>query len=213
MPDYLAPGVYVEEVPNGPKPIEGVSTSNAGFVGPTERGPEFAKLITSWPEFQRWYGGYIYETSFLPHAVQGFFDNGGKRCFIARVVADSATFANTTVGDLHLYAIGRGLWGERVVVRILAATNPSNESAFRLRVLYFSTTVPETPDSDKTTDAGRKAIADFEAAADTVEDFDNLTLDSPHRGGYDRQRAITVHSCLVGRHSCQTSERLLPAHK
>ena len=53
MPEYLAPGVFIEEIERGPKPIEGVSTSNAGFLGATERGPEYIKLITSWIEFQR----------------------------------------------------------------------------------------------------------------------------------------------------------------
>ena len=46
MPEYLSPGVYVEEIEIGGKPIEGVSTSTAGFLGPAERGPEPPRLIT-----------------------------------------------------------------------------------------------------------------------------------------------------------------------
>ena len=57
MPEYLAPGVYVEEIATGPVPIEGVSTSTAGFVGLSERGPSEPRLVTSWIDFQRWYGG------------------------------------------------------------------------------------------------------------------------------------------------------------
>ena len=53
MPEYLAPGVYVEEIHTGPRPIEGVSTSTAGFVGETERGPTRPTLVTSWPDYQR----------------------------------------------------------------------------------------------------------------------------------------------------------------
>jgi len=65
MPEYLAPGVYVEEVSSGAKPIEGVSTSTAGFVGLAERGPESPQFITSWTEFQRIYGGYVPNQSYL----------------------------------------------------------------------------------------------------------------------------------------------------
>ena len=53
MPEYLSPGVYIEESGIGVKPIEGVSTSTAGFLGETERGPTLPKLVTSWLDFQR----------------------------------------------------------------------------------------------------------------------------------------------------------------
>ena len=89
MPEYLAPGVYVEEVDTGAKPIEGVSTSTAGMLGVTERGPvNIPILITSFGDFTRWFGGALNSRDFhddvsgdhcyLPHAVQGFFKNGGK---------------------------------------------------------------------------------------------------------------------------------------
>src|ERR1044071_311057 len=91
MPEYLSPGVYVEEVATGPRPIEGVSTSTAGFVGQTERGPVLPRLVTSFSEYQRWFGGLVEPTiPFLPFAVQGFFDNGGKRLFVARVARSDA---------------------------------------------------------------------------------------------------------------------------
>jgi len=93
MPEYLAPGVYVEERP-GQRAIEGVATSTAGFVGMTERGPVEGPpvLVTSLGEFQRVFGGFIpivAETDFgehghLPLAIKQYFDNGGKRAFIAR---------------------------------------------------------------------------------------------------------------------------------
>src|SRR3546814_10652901 len=76
MPEYLAPGVYIEEVSSGLRPIEGVSTSNAGFAGGTARGPMDVRLVTSFPEFERLYGGVIdTNISFLPFAVRGFFEN------------------------------------------------------------------------------------------------------------------------------------------
>ncbi len=78
MPEYLSPGVYVEEISTGPRPIEGVGTSTAGFIGGAERGPEAPSLVTSWLDYQRWYGSYVPDTSYLAYAIQGFFDNGGQ---------------------------------------------------------------------------------------------------------------------------------------
>src|SRR5512143_3697392 len=98
MPEYLSPGVYVEEVDAGPKPIEGVSTSTAGAVGFTTRGPTSGKpvLVTSFAEFTRVFGGFVPEPPkgvvdrwgdksvdeggrfwLFPLSVKGFFDNGG----------------------------------------------------------------------------------------------------------------------------------------
>jgi phage tail sheath protein FI len=107
MPEYLAPGVYVEEVDTGSKPIEGVSTSTAGMVGVTERGPvNVPILITGFGEFTRWFGERLNTidfpngTAFLPHGVEGFFTNGGKRMYVTRVVdTDLADRAETRLFD------------------------------------------------------------------------------------------------------------------
>ncbi|MCP5053647.1 MAG: phage tail sheath family protein [bacterium] len=93
MPEYLAPGVYVEEFEIGAKPIEGVSTSTLGILGETERGPVAPKLITNFEEFRRSYGGYI-PRSYLAYAIEGFFTNGGKRCYVARVTGAGSKYAS-----------------------------------------------------------------------------------------------------------------------
>ena len=94
MPEYLAPGVYIEEVSFRNKPIDGVSTSTAGFVGPARFGPvgSTSCVITSLKEFERTYGdggqlvfsdfGQMH--NFLWHAVRAFFAEGGRRLFVAR---------------------------------------------------------------------------------------------------------------------------------
>ena len=83
--ETLHPGNYLLEVP-GENPIEGVSTSTGAFVGVTERGPVGKSgFVTSWKDFQNQYGGYI-DNSILPYAVRGFFENGGTRAYISRVV-------------------------------------------------------------------------------------------------------------------------------
>jgi uncharacterized protein len=106
MPEYLAPDVYVEEIDTGSKPIEGVSTSTAAMVGVTERGPvNVPILVTSYGEYVRWFGETLDRAvfdphCFLPHAVDGFFTNGGKRLFIVRVLDTvQARFASTMLFD------------------------------------------------------------------------------------------------------------------
>jgi phage tail sheath protein FI len=79
------PGVYVEDVQIGPKPIEGVSTSTAAFFGETQSGPDVPTLVTSWVQFQSLFGGYFGADKFLPYAVEGFFANGGQKCYICKV--------------------------------------------------------------------------------------------------------------------------------
>ncbi len=114
MPQYLSPGVYVEEVSSGIMPIAGVSTSTAGFIGvvsdavvmPGIPGKEnkdggysdhyeLAKadtpqLITGWSAFRNHFGNFQAGNKILAHAVYGFFNNGGTRCWVARLAPDQA---------------------------------------------------------------------------------------------------------------------------
>src|SRR6266481_5992239 len=108
MPEYLSPGVYVEEISTGPVPIEGVSTSTAAMLGATERGPEYPKLITSWLQFQRWYGGYVPNLSYLAYAVQGFFDNGGQRAYVGRIRGASNNVITMIDSNSRLVRVLRG---------------------------------------------------------------------------------------------------------
>jgi phage tail sheath protein FI len=105
MPEYLAPGVYVEETSYRAKSIEGVSTSTAGFVGPTRTGPTTGQpeLLTSRADFERIFGDeqdLVFagtpQPNYLAHAVAAFFSEGGRRLYVQRifnggdnVVADS----------------------------------------------------------------------------------------------------------------------------
>lgn len=131
MAEYLSPGVYVEEFDQGGRPIEGVSTSTAGFVGMTERGQIFGapELVTSFADFKRKFGGYLSkaeygEYSFLPICVEQFFLNGGARCFVMRVAPVDAKLATNKGADkkptncIAVSAKNPGAWGNdiRVVV-------------------------------------------------------------------------------------------------
>ena len=71
-----------------PPTIEGVGTNIAAFAGVTERGPDQPTLLASWADYQNAFGGYLPETvSYLPFAVQGFFENGGREVYVSRVAA------------------------------------------------------------------------------------------------------------------------------
>src|SRR5262245_19319340 len=126
MPEYLTPGVYVEEIEIGAKPIEGVSTSTAAFLGETERGPTYPQLVTSFLEYRRIFGEFFAETKFLPVAVDGFFANGGQRCFVTRIVdREGAIGAGANLGSVLINAVGEGAWGNRIAFRIKpASTEP-----------------------------------------------------------------------------------------
>src|SRR6185436_15710003 len=98
MPEYLAPGVYVEEVSFRAKSIEGVSTSTTAFVGPTRKGPvggfdgQIPELITSFGDFERIYGGVddlSFGINYLAHAVRAYFNEGGSRLYVSRTFSAS----------------------------------------------------------------------------------------------------------------------------
>ena len=118
MPEYLAPAVYVEETSFRSKSIAGVGTSTAAFVGLTARGPSTADdgtvkgitppLLTSVADFEAIYGGPDDLSiggspirNYLAHAVRAFFDNGGGRLYVARVLATGAAAAvSGAINDL-----------------------------------------------------------------------------------------------------------------
>ena len=128
----MSPKVYIEEIEIGAKPIERKSTSTTGMVGLTQKGPlNQPTLVTSFSEFQRLFGGYL-DTSYgdyryLPHAVEGFFQNGGQRVYINRVTAtDSVVSDETIIGKNFSEPSQRtGLWALNQVDEIKILAIPS----------------------------------------------------------------------------------------
>lgn len=125
MAEYLSPGVYVEEYDSGATPMQGVSTSTAGFVGLAERGPVTGQpqLVTSFADYRRMYGGYLSQAGYgsaryLPYAVEQFFANGGSRAYIMRAVPGDARAATKTVGVLKVTAANPGAWAENMRVTV-----------------------------------------------------------------------------------------------
>ena len=134
MAEYLSPGVYVEEYDSGATPMQGVSTSTAGFVGLAERGPVIGQpqLVTSFADYKRMYGGYLSQAAygsnrFLPYAVEQFFANGGARAYIMRAVPGDAKAATLTTGVLKLTAANPGAWAEDMRVTIAPASKAKTQ--------------------------------------------------------------------------------------
>ncbi len=142
MPEYLSPGVYVEEVDRGPKPIEGVGTAMAAFVGFTEKAElvreedgelvienllNKPQLITNWTQFTERFGGFV-PGIYLPQAVYGYFANGGSRCYVVSVRTfpkAEATLLNAS-GKPALLARARqaGVEGMKMRLRVTDVSAP-----------------------------------------------------------------------------------------
>ncbi len=186
MPEYLSPGVYIEEQ-STLQPIEGVSTSTTGFVGMTVRGPSSGPplLVTSFAEFTRTFGSYIpdstilHEYRYLPYAVKGFFDNLGKRAYIVRVLGQGSATATDVAAAL----------GE-VRTRLIADA-PSNAvvPAPKPTIRVFSThgidttakvTLVQVKNGLTTTD-GPYNVLSYDDASGSV------TLDTPLNNSYQTQ--------------------------
>ena len=177
MPEYLHPGVYIEESERGPKPIEGVPTSTAAFIGETERGPTKPRLVTSYKDYLRWFGGVFGDTKFMPYAVNGFFENGGKRLYVCRVTDDTALSAEAALGpNFTVRAVGAGTWGQRVYARVEDSSTlkpgPNNGPAvpvgFKLRLAYYAT----PPDKDPVEWFKDPSKPPFPSAAEAFDDLD-----------------------------------------
>ena len=142
MPEYLAPGVYVEEVSFRSKSIEGVSTTTTGFVGPTRYGPLYdpPDVLTSLPEFEAAYGdgqqldfaGTLID-NYMWHAARAFFTEGGKRLYVKRIyqgqgvsdpLLDQSGRGAGSIGALDIEARHPGAFGN-FHVRITLVAGPS----------------------------------------------------------------------------------------
>ena len=135
MPQYLSPGVYVEELDGGPRPIEGVGTAVAAFVGLADKGPvNEPTLVTNWTQFVNTFGDFT-EGAYLAHAVYGYFQNGGTIAYIVRIGGDAgaapAARGELTAGDgkqlpYRVQAIEAGTAGNDVSVEV---QHPQGEGA------------------------------------------------------------------------------------
>jgi phage tail sheath protein FI len=195
MPEYLHPGVYIEEIERGPRPIEGVPTSTAAFLGQTERGPTRPRLVTSYNDYKRWFGGVFGDGArFMPYAVSGFFENGGKRLYVCRIVGENAAFAANGFGPCTVTAQGAGTWGNQVWVKVSDSTTRDAQNqpvGFRLQVAYWSSVPPNFTPFNPFDPANRRSLP----RPALTEDFDDLVT-SETAPDYYRKR-LESGSALV----------------
>jgi len=141
MANLTYPGVYVEEVSSGIRPIQAAGTSTAAFIGIAEKGSlNEAVKIFNFTEYQNLYGGFL-NSSFLSHSVYQFFNNGGSQCYIIRVGANMRT-ANIVLKDrgstaqtsLTISAKSPGVWGNQLAVKI---TDGMNDAANEFNLVVY----------------------------------------------------------------------------
>ncbi len=164
MSNPTYPGVYMEEVSSGVRPIEAAGTSTAAFFGYAQRGPiGVVKKIFSFSEFQSIYGGFL-DGHYLAHGVYQFFNNGGGQCYIGRVALGAETasatikdYGSTAKNSMSISANSPGIWGNAVSIAVTDASEDRN-NLFAMQVYA---------DNPK---AGEKPVL--------LESFDNLSMDS-----------------------------------
>jgi hypothetical protein len=201
MPEYLAPGVYVEEVSFRAKSIEGVSTSVAGFIGPTRFGPvgDEPELLTSYADFSRIYGGIdrlVFndtgtteeQDNYMAHAVRAFFDNGGSKLYVTRVYepdtpsdpdSGKASLAIGSPVDLVLRARFPGEAGEmRITFAARTSTNLLSEGSTPGTVQVSSVREHDVVFIKDVTGSGTPQ----EGLYDVVKDGDSVAFDNATPG-------------------------------
>jgi uncharacterized protein len=194
MPQYLSPGIYVEEVSSGSQPIEGVGTAVAAFVGLAENGPfNEPTLVTNWTQFTNTFGGFT-EGTYLAHSVYGFFQNGGGRAFVVRIGQTVGSQPKARVElpasaggpqpPVRLQAIAEGVAGNSISVEIADASEPS-EDTFKL-IVKRGTSVEESFDN-VSTKRGKTNVATMVNAQSkliTLEEVKGGELARPANGTY-----------------------------
>ncbi|MFV0458460.1 MAG: phage tail sheath family protein [Actinomycetales bacterium] len=164
MPTYLAPGVYVEELEAGARPLEGVGTAVAAFVGLAEDGPfNTPTLVSNWTAFTSTFGGFV-AGSYLAHSVYGYFLNGGGNCYVVRIGQSQEPAPRSGRGRAAAIASAPQAQIGRIKVRALdPAAEPGSIS------VEVAAAGGENPPQDSF-----KVVV--KQAGQPVEEFDQVTL-------------------------------------
>ena len=210
MPTYQSPGVYVEEVSSGSRPIEGVGTAVCAFVGFTERGiPNRPTLVTNWTQYSKAFGGFV-DGTYLPQAVYGYFLNGGGAAYVVRIGADGegdgdgADRASAGGSAANLAPPPSAAHGE------LPAAGDAGRPALRVRALTAGEagnglSVEVADASDPGEDLFKLVVRLGDGEAET---FDNLSL---RRGDRHAATLVKGSSKLIVLEDVKGASALVPA--
>src|SRR5579863_9017423 len=186
MPEYLSPGVYVQEMPSATRPIEGVGTAMAAFVGFAAAGPANRPvLITNWSQYVNTFGSLEdgglpnphIPGAYLSHAVYGYFLNGGGRCYVTRVVGTPAAQEKSTPVQLPSRA-------SKAMPSLIVHAKDNVSQDIQVDVLPPSKTIAapvqtdgQTTDQPAPTDQSGLELFSLRVRMENVEEnYDNLSL-------------------------------------
>jgi uncharacterized protein len=195
MPQYLSPGVYVEEVDSGSRPIEGVGTAVAAFVGLTQKGPlNRATLVSNWSQYSQIFGDFV-EGTYLSHAVFGYFLNGGGSCYVVRIgtdtngaappaargelTANSANGSDAQIGVYRVTARELGTAGNEISVEVQAPAESPDET---FKVLVKRGNRVEEEFENLTVKRGRQnaaTVVNTQSRLITLEDIGTIGASRP----------------------------------
>lgn len=165
---FQTPGVYVQEVSSGIKPIQGVSTSNGGFVGLTRKGPvNKPVLITNWTQFVKAFGS-VHHDYFMPYSVYNFFYEGGAKCYCVRVLPKGWEKATAVVTNaegaalLDIIADNEGDWANNLTLSF-TENKEKEEGTFDLTIWEKRPTVPKPVELEYYEKLDMKSLAKLES--------------------------------------------------
>ncbi len=193
MPEMLSPGVYIQEINSGPRPIEGVGTAMAALVGFAASGPiNKPILITSWEQYVDTFGGtqsdglkngYM-DGSYLGYSVYGYFNNGGRRCYVIRLPHNASTSGDkTAVANKALPELQVATRASKAIPALTFQAKGDPQSDISIEITQ--------PTND---DAGEGGFNLRIKMDDTEEFFENLVPGKPGKGSKGRSVVEAVQT-------------------
>lgn len=205
MPEYLSPGVYIQEVDSGPRPIEGAGTATAAFVGFAAAGPANRPvLVTNWSQYVNTFGSLEdgggrnphVSGAFLSHAVYGYFLNGGGRCYVTRVVGTPAKEEKATPLQLPSRS-------SKAVPSLIVHPKNAQQQDIAVDVLPPTKAAPAQQQAGSDGDGTAPAPSDQQfftlraRMGDQEEVYENLSLGSGAQGAKSAVDTVNATSQLI----------------
>ena len=192
MAEYLSPGVYVEEIQSGPRPIEGISTTTAAFVGFAPSGPANTPVfIANWQQFKEIFGttdargekNPFMDGAYLAQSVYAYFNNGGTRCYVVRLVPAQASQGKRTVEAARPLQLPSR--ASKAVPSLSIAARDGRQSDIQIEVLPADPPKPgEAPkgkDSKTDPEEGSDGLFTLKVTRnDVTETFPNVSMGKKH---------------------------------
>ncbi|MCW5315434.1 phage tail sheath family protein [Nostoc sp. KVJ3] len=183
--DYFAPGVYIEEIDRGSRPIEGVSTAVAGFVGFTEDvrgGAELYKpmLVTTWTQYLNYFArpnsdGFTDFNAYLPFSVYGYFMNGGGRCWITSIGTQLPGAPRPATPEPATLRINSR--GNRPALRFTLRPEQASGGLVNLVIIDGSPrALPEGTEGEAPPNTGEYFTIQIRRGDELLEQYENLTM-------------------------------------